>query len=71
MKLTAQPHIWPGRNLGICFARNAQAVVISSVVCLDCGWASAWHTTTAPTHQAGFDHICGVDACTVCSSDHG
>jgi hypothetical protein len=58
MRITAQPHIWPNRNIGIAFARD-QGVVVSSACCLDCGWASSWSTTTALTHQAGFDHVCG------------
>lgn len=60
MKITAQPHIWPGRNLGLAFARSPEGLVLSSVCCLDCNWGSEWHTTTGPTHQAGHDHLCGV-----------
>jgi hypothetical protein len=72
VKITPQPHIWPDRNLGLAFARNADGVLLSSACCLDCGWASEWHTTTTPTHQAGHDHVCGVDPCTVCgATGHG
>jgi hypothetical protein len=72
VKITAQPHIWPDRNLGMAFARNADGLVISSACCLDCGWASEWSQWTRDTHHAGFDHICGVDPCTACgATQHG
>lgn len=57
---TAQPHIWPGRNIGIRFEKDlTTSIVLSSALCLDCGWVSPWDETTRPTHEAGAQHVCG------------
>jgi hypothetical protein len=57
-RLTPQPHIWPGRNIGLAFGRDDTCYLTSRAVCLVCDWVSPWHHTMTPTHKAGWDHRC-------------
>lgn len=59
VRLTPQPHIWPGLPIGLRFGHDEGHYITTCAVCLDCGWESDWSRTSAPTHAAGFDHRCG------------
>lgn len=62
-RLTPQPHIWPGLQMGMELdVEGANRIVVSRAVCLEpgCGWTSAWYQWARLCHQAGFDHQCGA-----------